>query len=159
MIRLAKPSLLPSIESGGPRWRKHRQVINAVLWKLRIGAPWRDLPERYGPWKTAHERLRIWTKDGTWERVLDHVIVKDDSIGNVEWTFSIDAATSGPTNTPPGPGKGGCTAAVGRGPHRRRRSPRTVRGGLTSKIHLAVDGCGLPMPLHCCRLRVSERPL
>jgi transposase len=51
--------LLPSIESGGRRWRDHRQVINGILWKLRTGAPWRDLPERYGPWKTAHERLRI----------------------------------------------------------------------------------------------------
>jgi transposase len=41
-------------------------VINAILWKLRTGAPWRDLPDRYGPWKTAHERLRVWTADGTW---------------------------------------------------------------------------------------------
>ncbi|WP_433560109.1 transposase [Pseudonocardia xinjiangensis] len=43
--------LLPPVESGGRRWRDHRQVINAILWKLRTGAPWRDLPERYGPWK------------------------------------------------------------------------------------------------------------
>ena len=48
--------LLPPVESGGRHWRDHRQVINAILWKLRTGAPWRDLPERYGPWKTAHER-------------------------------------------------------------------------------------------------------
>ena len=67
-------------------------MINAILWKLRTGAPWRDLPERYGPWKTAHERLRIWTRDGTWDRILDHVIVKDDSIGRVEWTVSIDSS-------------------------------------------------------------------
>ncbi|GAA3743707.1 hypothetical protein GCM10022205_33200 [Spinactinospora alkalitolerans] len=85
--------LLPPRESGGRRWRDHRQVINAILWKLRTGAPWRDLPERYGPWKTGHERLRIWTADGTWERILDQVIVKDDSVGNVEWTFSIDSAS------------------------------------------------------------------
>jgi transposase len=85
--------LLPPIESGGQRWRDHRQVINAILWKLRTGAPWRDLPERYGPWKTAHERLRIGTSDGTWERVLDHVTVKDDSIGRVEWTVSVDSSS------------------------------------------------------------------
>jgi transposase len=85
--------LLPPVESGGRRWRDHRQVINAILWKLRTGAPWRDLPERYGPWKTAHERLRIWTADGTWERILDQVIVKDDSVGNVEWSFSIDSSS------------------------------------------------------------------
>ncbi|SDH02476.1 transposase, partial [Pseudonocardia oroxyli] len=78
--------LLPPVETAGRRWRDHRQVINAILWKLRTGAPWRDLPERYGPWKTAHERLRVWTADGTWQRILDHVVVKDDSVGNVEWT-------------------------------------------------------------------------
>jgi transposase len=68
-------------------------VINGILWKLRTGAPWRDLPERYGPWKTAHERLRIWTADGTWEQILDQVIVKDDAVGNVEWTVSVDSSS------------------------------------------------------------------
>jgi len=67
-------------------------VINGILWKLRTGAPWRDLPERYGPWKTAPERLRIWTADGTWQRILDEVIVKDDSVGAVEWTISVDSS-------------------------------------------------------------------
>jgi transposase len=85
--------LLPPVDSGGRRWRDHRQVINAILWKLRTGAPWRDLPERYGPWKTAHERLRLWTADGTWERILEAVVVKDDAVGNVEWTFSIDSSS------------------------------------------------------------------
>src|SRR5262249_12085358 len=61
-------------------------------WKLRTGAPWRDLPERYGPWKTAHERLRLWTADGTWQKILDHVIVKDDSVGEVEWIISVDSS-------------------------------------------------------------------
>ena len=53
--------LLPPVTGRGRRWRDHRQVINAILWKLRTGAPWPDLPERYGPWKTAHER-RIWVR-------------------------------------------------------------------------------------------------
>jgi transposase len=74
--------LLPTA-GGGRRWRDHRQVINAILWKLRIGAPWRDLPERYGPWKTAHERLRRWSADGTWDRILAEAITKDDSVGTV----------------------------------------------------------------------------
>ena len=102
--------LLPPVESGGRRWRDHRQVINAILWKLRTGAPWRDLPERYGPWKTAHERLRIWTKDGTWERILDHVIVKDDSVGMVEWTVTIDSSSVRAHQHSAGAGKRrGCT--------------------------------------------------
>lgn len=76
----------------GRRWRDHRQVINAILWKLRTGAPWRDLPERYGPWKTAQERLRIWTMDGTWEKILEHGVVKDDAVGEVEWIISVDSS-------------------------------------------------------------------
>jgi transposase len=84
--------LLPPPRGRGRRWRDHRQVVNAILWKLRTGAPWRDLPERYGPWKTAHERLRRWTADGTWDRLLDEVVVKDDAVGNVEWVLSIDSS-------------------------------------------------------------------
>lgn len=85
-------SLLPPVQGEGRRWRDHRQVLNAILWKLRTGAPWRDLPERYGPWKTAHERLRRWTADGTWDRVLAEVVVKDDSVGEVEWVISVDSS-------------------------------------------------------------------
>ncbi len=66
-------------------------MINGILWRLRAGTPWRDVPAKYGPWKTLHERLRRWTADGTWERILDHVQVKDDAVGKVEWTFSIDS--------------------------------------------------------------------
>jgi len=40
---------------------------------------------------TAHERLRKWTTDGTWERLLDEVVVKDDSIGEVQWVISVDS--------------------------------------------------------------------
>ena len=76
--------LLPAGRKRGGQWRDHRQVLNAILWKVRTGAPWRDLPERYGSWKTAHERLRRWTADGTWDRILDEVVVKDDAVGNVE---------------------------------------------------------------------------
>jgi transposase len=67
-------------------------VLNGILWQVRTGAPWRDMPERYGPWKTAHERLRRWTADGTWDRILEHVVVKDDAIGRVEWVFSVDSS-------------------------------------------------------------------
>ena len=66
-------------------------MINGILWKLRTGAPWRDLPERYGPWKTCHERLRRWTADGTWDRILAHAQVFDDG-QPVEWTISVDSS-------------------------------------------------------------------
>ncbi len=68
-------SLLPDGGRQGGQWRDHRQVINGILWQARTGAPWRDVPDRYGPWKTLHERLRRWSADGTWERIFEHVKV------------------------------------------------------------------------------------
>jgi transposase len=85
-------ALLPAMRQCGGRWRDHRQVINAILWQARTGVPWRDLPEGYGPWKTAHERLRKWTADGTWERLLREVQVEDDAVGAVERTISVDSS-------------------------------------------------------------------
>lgn len=66
-------------------------MINGILWKLRTGAPWRDVPERYGPWKTCHERLRRWTDDGTWDAILARAQVYDDG-QPVEWVISVDSS-------------------------------------------------------------------
>jgi transposase len=62
--------LLPGRGTRGGQWRDHRTVIYGILWKLRTGAPWRDLPERYGPWQTCADRLYRWRRDGTWDRIL-----------------------------------------------------------------------------------------
>src|SRR5262247_1271416 len=64
--------LLPAQGRRGGQWRDHRQVITGILWKLRTGAPWRDLPERSGPWQTCADRLYRWRRDGTWDRILAH---------------------------------------------------------------------------------------
>ena len=69
-------------------------MINGVLWRLRTGAPWRDLPERFGPWQTVYERFARWEADGTWARLLEEVQVRDDSVGAVEWTVSVDSTIS-----------------------------------------------------------------
>ncbi len=50
--------------------KDNRAFINGVLWILRTGAPWRDLPERYGKWGTVHQRFRRWRDSGVWEGVL-----------------------------------------------------------------------------------------
>lgn len=65
-------------------------MINGVLWRLRTSAPWRDLPERFGPWQTVYERFARWEADGTWTRLLVEQ-VRDDSVGAVEWTVSVDS--------------------------------------------------------------------
>ena len=64
--------LLPPGGRPGGQWADHRRVVNGILWKLATGVPWRDLPERYGPWQTCYERFRRWQADGTWQRLLAH---------------------------------------------------------------------------------------
>ena len=71
-------------------WCEHRAVINGILWKLRTGSPWRDLPERYGPWQTCYDRFNRWRRDGTWDRLLAHAQTKNDALGEVEWEVSVD---------------------------------------------------------------------
>jgi transposase len=76
--------LLPENRRKGGRWRDHRTVIDGILWKLRTGAPWRDLPERYGPWQTCFDRFNRWRRDGTWYRLLEYAQSKSDAVGQIE---------------------------------------------------------------------------
>ncbi len=48
----------------------HRRISNGILWRLKTGVPWRDVPERYGPWQTVDSRCRRWQQAGVWDRIL-----------------------------------------------------------------------------------------
>lgn len=64
--------LLPGKEGDvGRTAQDNRQFINGVLWIARSGAPWRDLPERYGNWNSVFQRFRRWAKKGVWQQVFD----------------------------------------------------------------------------------------
>src|SRR4028118_2027648 len=69
----------------GRPFRPHRDVVNGILWVLRTGAPWRDLPERYPPFQTCHWRLTVWQRDGIWERILQELLAQADAQGELEW--------------------------------------------------------------------------
>src|SRR5919199_1865706 len=77
--------LLPPHRAGRPR-TDDRRVVNGILWKLATGAPWRDLPERYGPWQTVYTRFRRWTLAGVWERTFAAVQRQADAAGQLDWT-------------------------------------------------------------------------
>jgi transposase len=84
--------LLPAERTGGlgRRWAPHSGVINGILWRTRSGAPWRDLPEQYGSWKTVYGRHRTWSADGTWDRVLRGLQRGSDG-DDPEWVVSVDS--------------------------------------------------------------------
>ena len=65
-----------------------RKRVNAILWSLCTGVPWRDLPERYGPWKTVYTSFRRWTLCGRWRAIVDDLLVgldEADKIDNELW--------------------------------------------------------------------------
>jgi transposase len=101
------------------RWRDHRQVIDGILYRVRTGVQWRDLPERFGPWKTVYERHRLWSADGTWERVLQQLQAAADAAGEIDWDISVDSTTvrahhhaaGARTDPPPAPHQKGATTA------------------------------------------------
>ena len=76
-------ALLPPRKAGAPR-KDDRLVMNGILWKLATGAPWRDLPERYGPWQTVYTRFRRWTRAGVWDQIFAAVQRQADAAGELD---------------------------------------------------------------------------
>lgn len=111
--------LLPVSNGRCGRWRDRRQVVNGVSHRIRTGVQWRDLPDRYGPWKTVHERHRRWSADGTWEVLLQQVQAEADAAGDIDWDISVDSTSvraphhaAGARQAPPPIAKRGSAAAL-----------------------------------------------
>ncbi len=77
----------------GKRRKDDRLVLNGILWKLATGVPWRDLPERYGPWQSVYTRFRRWTDAGVWDRIFAAVQRQADAAGQLDWTVHFVDAT------------------------------------------------------------------
>lgn len=84
---LLEPLLPGRSGSWGGVAKDNRRFINAVMWILRTGAPWRDLPKDYGDWKNTHRRFTRWRDKGHWENLLNQLM--DDA--DYEWLM-IDAS-------------------------------------------------------------------
>ncbi len=84
--------VLPGQPRQGRRWNDHRVVIDGIFHRTRAGCPWRDLPERFGNWKTVYNRHRRWSGDGTWEKILDALRAGCDQEQGRAWTVAADAA-------------------------------------------------------------------
>ena len=67
----------------------HRQVINGILWVLRTGAPWRDLPERYGSWSTVASRFYRWREAGIWDRSWTQLQSAADEQDKIDWEIHL----------------------------------------------------------------------
>ncbi|MFF9063123.1 IS5 family transposase [Streptomyces sp. NPDC014882] len=135
----ALSGLLPQSSWGRPRL-DDRRVLNGIVWKLRTGSAWRDVPERYGSW-TLYTRFRRWALDGTFTRMSAAVQAEKDAAGDIDWLVSVDSTVARAHQHAAGARKRGGVGGRSMCDHALGRS----RGGLTTKIHLACDGRGRPL--------------
>lgn len=99
----------------GRPWRDAREVLNGILWILRTGAPWKDLPERYPPYQTCHRRFQQWAQDGTVEKILRALAEDLEQRGGIDLSEAFIDGTFSPAR------KGGSVS----GKPRKARGPRS----------------------------------
>lgn len=135
---------LPTPKKPGrpPKWSK-RQLIDGIRWRIRTGAPWRDVPDCYGHWRTVYGLYRRWQRDGTWARILTALQQQADAHGLITWDVSVDSTITRAHQHAAGARPDG---------HRQKEPPGGIsgvepddhalgrsRGGLTTKLHLACE--------------------
>ena len=145
--RMLEP-LLPAVSQlGRPLKWTRRQLIDGIRWRARTGAPWRDVPARYGSWQSVYGQFRGWQRDGTWAAVWARLQQLADAAGLITWDVSVDStiarahqhaagARHDPGSQVEPPGDEPADHALGRS-----------RGGWTTKIHLACEQGRKPMSL------------
>jgi transposase len=86
-----EPLMPSSAGQRGRPFRDHRQVIEGIVYRLRTGIAWRDLPDSFGPCQTIWKRHKRFSTDGTWDKIHARLIVEADADGRVEWNVSVDS--------------------------------------------------------------------
>ena len=141
--QLIEPLLPKRTATTGRPPKDPRHMFNGILWDLCSGAPWRDMPERFGPWQTVYDYYRNWRNQGTFDRIVGTLQIHLDRQGKIDWDlWCIDGSTVRATRAAAGASKKSLTQhpqepedhALGRS-----------RGGFSSKFHLVTDGLGLPL--------------
>ena len=85
--RRLEPLLPPERPRTGRPNHSHRTILNGILWVLRTGAPWRDLPERYGAVGTVSSRFYRWCAAGIWDQMLAALQSQAEERGEVDWSL------------------------------------------------------------------------
>src|SRR5690606_15833768 len=125
-----------------------RLRIEAILWILRTGAPWRDLPGHFGNWKSVYDRFRAWTRSGPWAAILEKL-----SAASADHEYVMIDST-------PMAGHAGALQPAG---GQRAQAVGRSRASLSTKTPVACDGVGYPLGFIPTGANVSDfdhaRPL
>ncbi|MFF0479409.1 IS5 family transposase [Streptomyces sp. NPDC004284] len=141
--------LLPVAVLGRPSLVR-RKLIDEIRWRVRTGAPWRDLPSEYGPWQTVYGLFRRWQRDGTRPRLLIQLQTRADAAGLITWEVNVDSTICRAHQHAAGARRDGLAqneppggTSIEPDDHGLGRS----RGGFTTKIHLACEQGQRPLSL------------
>jgi transposase len=142
-----EPLLPPQRPATGRPNKDHRLVLEAIIWLDRTGAPWRDLPAQYGPWETVASRFYRWRRHDVFDRLLAEVQRQADARGELDWLVhfidgSVVRAHQHAADARHAPA---VQDLQGRIAHTQDEALGRSRGGLSSKLHLRVEGTGRPL--------------
>lgn len=156
--QLLEPLLPKGSRYGRPRRWTHRQLIDGIRWRIRTGAPWRDVPERYGTWQSIYGPFRRWQRDGTWTRLWARLQQIADAAGLISWDVSVDSTINRAHQH---------AAGAQHHPHRQRQPPGDEptdhplgrsRGGLSTKIHLVCEQGRKPLAIVLTAGQAADSP-
>jgi transposase len=83
----------PRPRKRGGQWKDDRLMLNGIFWRLNTGAPWRDLPERYGPWQTVYDRFTKMRQSGLLDRIIERLQLRLNEAGLIDPDlFCIDGS-------------------------------------------------------------------
>jgi transposase len=130
-------SILPAQKppTGHPN-NDQRPLINGLLWINRTGAPWRDLPERYGKWTTISRRFYRWQKAGIWQRILDTLQSQAHRQGHLDWEIQYGDDTVVRAHQ---------HAAGAKHSQAEQEAWGRSQAGFSTKVHIRCEGKGKPM--------------
>src|SRR4051812_8617926 len=137
-----EPLLPPEKPWTGRPNEDHRQILNGILWIHRTGAPWRDLPRRYGPVGTVSSRFHRWRKAGIWPRIRSDLRAGAQQRGEIDWDrHFVDATIVRAHQHAGGARRDGATPEEAPAREALGRS----QGGFSTKLHLRAEGNGRPI--------------
>jgi transposase len=145
-----EPLLPKAKKSGRPsKWSK-RQLFDGIRWRVRVGAPWRDVPDCYGSWQAVYGLFRRWQRAGIWAAIVTGLQARADAAGLITWDVSVDSTiarahqhAAGARTDPHGQSEPPGGVVTEPGDHALGRS----RGGLTTKLHLACEQGQKPLSM------------
>ena len=137
--------LLPKSEAptGRPP-ADQRMILHGLMWILRTGSPWRDLPRaQFGPWQTVYHYRNAWRADGTLDKIIQALQVRLDRRGKIDWDlWCIDGSVVRAARCAAG---AMASSVLNHDDEPQDHGLGRSRGGFTSKFHLLTDGNGLPL--------------